>query len=241
MELRYTAIVLKKKEIGETDRLYTVYTKEAGKLSLVAKGVRKPEAKLASQLETLNLVSLAVQKGKGRGTLSGAIAEESFANIRNNPEALFSVLKTIGSVERQVGFEERDEYLFFLLEKFLMLSDAMAVSKPERIPLLVEAFLVQFLDHLGYRIEANVCAASGGRLSETDRLFFSPSAGGVVSSVHSKNGAQSVPIGAPAVKLLRIFLANKLEHIGKISTDERSLREVSLAIRRLFEWIGRSS
>ncbi len=239
MEYRYTAIILKKKEIGETDRLYTVYTKEAGKLSLVAKGVRKPEAKLASQLETFNAVSLSVQKGKGRGNISGAIAEESFSNIRKHPETIFSILKTIGSVEKQVGFEERDEYLFSLLEKFLLLANTMSVSRPEKIPLLVEAFLVQFLDHLGYRIEANVCAASGERLSETDRLFFSPSAGGVVSSIHSKNGAQAVPIGAPAVKLLRIFLANKLEHIGKISTDDRSLREVSLAVRRLFEWIGK--
>ncbi len=56
MEYRYTAIVLGKKEVGETDRLYTFYTREQGKVRVVAKGVRKPEAKLAGQLENLSSV-----------------------------------------------------------------------------------------------------------------------------------------------------------------------------------------
>ena len=54
-ENRFTAIVLKKKEIGETDRLYTFYTDTIGKVQFVAKGVRNSEAKLAGQLETLML------------------------------------------------------------------------------------------------------------------------------------------------------------------------------------------
>ena len=66
MEYRYTAIVLKKREIGETDRLYTFMTREGGKVRAKAVGVRKSEAKLASSLETLMLSDIAIVRGKGK-------------------------------------------------------------------------------------------------------------------------------------------------------------------------------
>ena len=92
MELRYNAIVLRKKEVGEMDRLYTLYTDTGGKLQVVAKGVRKPEAKLAGQLENLTLVQVIIAKGRGAGRIAGAVAEQSFLFLRQELDVYKRVL-----------------------------------------------------------------------------------------------------------------------------------------------------
>ena len=51
MEYKYTSIILDKKDVGETDRIYSFYTLEGGKIQSLAKGVRKSGAKLAGSLE----------------------------------------------------------------------------------------------------------------------------------------------------------------------------------------------
>ena len=240
MEYRYTAIILKKKEIGETDRLYTVYTKEAGKLKLVARGVRKLEAKLASQLETMNIVSLSVQRGRGQGKISGALAEESLLSVRRDEATVFEILSALNVFERLVGLEEKDEELFSLLERFLRTAEELvAKKKPEKVTLLLHSFFFHLFAELGYQIEASVCASTGEKLQEDDRLFFSPAAGGVITSLVAGNIPQSIPMSAPTVKLLRILLSNKLENISKIAPEKRELQELSLATSRFIDWIIR--
>jgi DNA repair protein RecO (recombination protein O) len=240
MEYRYTAIILKKKEIGETDRLYTVYTKEAGKLKLVARGVRKQEAKLASQLETMNLVSLSVQRGRGQGKIAGAIAEESFLAIRRDEASVFEILRVLDIMDRLVGLEEQDESLFSLLERFLRTADRLIMQgKSEKVPLLLHTFRFHVFAELGYQIEAGVCAATGERLDVNDRLFFSPAAGGVITSLAAGTVPQAIPMSVESVKLIRIILSNALESITKIAPEKRTVQELALATTRFIDWIIR--
>ncbi|MEK9173972.1 MAG: DNA repair protein RecO, partial [Patescibacteria group bacterium] len=95
MEYRYNSIVLGKKEVGETDRLYTLYTQEQGKIRVMAKGVRKPEAKLAGQLENLSSVLVIINKTKGMGRVTAAVAEDVFGALREQYEILLLVSQSL--------------------------------------------------------------------------------------------------------------------------------------------------
>ncbi len=149
MELRYNAIVLRKKEVGETDRLYTLYTESAGKLQLVAKGVRKPEAKLAGQLETLMQGLVIVVKGRGAGKIAGAVAEKSYLHVRHDLDTLKRVLEATSIFERLVGWEEKDLVLFELLSKYLEIVNTLAQEKKtDKVLLVTEGFLFQLFAHL---------------------------------------------------------------------------------------------
>ncbi|MFH1792345.1 MAG: DNA repair protein RecO, partial [Patescibacteria group bacterium] len=48
------AIILATKDYSEADRILVVYTKDFGKLSLIAKGVRKTTSKKRGHLEIFN-------------------------------------------------------------------------------------------------------------------------------------------------------------------------------------------
>ena len=112
MEYRYTAIVLKNREVGETDRLYTFYTKEQGKIRAVAKGIRKSGAKLASQLENGMRADVAVARTRGTGKITGALAEESYPNFRVRFGMLRTVLSSLDRFERLIQFDESDQELY---------------------------------------------------------------------------------------------------------------------------------
>lgn len=238
MELRYNAIVLKKKEVGETDRLYTLYTAEQGKIQLVAKGVRKSEAKLAGQLETLMQGLVIVVKGRGTGKIAGAVAEKNFPFLRTDIDILKRVLDTVNVFDRLVGFDEPDVELFQLLHIYLVLANDLAKEgKKEKILLLTEGFLFQLFSHLGYRIETGVCAVSGEKLRPGERHFFSPSAGGILAGEHSHDAENTMPVSENTIKLLRLFLSNRLETLPRIQVEPQELREAEQITTRFFQWI----
>src|SRR3989339_1692485 len=91
-EFKYTAIVLGKTDVGETDRIYTFYTREAGKIRAMGRGAKKSTAKLAGNLETGNLAEVWVMKGRGLGNISGAIALNHFPGTRADFDKLDSLL-----------------------------------------------------------------------------------------------------------------------------------------------------
>ncbi len=237
-ENRVVAIVLKKKEVGETDRLYTLYTESVGKLQLVAKGVRKPEAKLAGQLETLTQGLVIIVKGRGAGKIAGAVAEKSYLFLRDDFDIYKRVLETVGIFERLVGWEEEDRALFSLLSKYLDIANVLASEKKkDKVLLLSEGFLFQLFAHLGYEIETSVCVISGEKLAAGERHFFSPSAGGMLRGVHADTTHGSLPVSESVIKLIRIFLGNKLEALPKVAVSERDVREARQLATRFYHWI----
>lgn len=58
------AIILRRQDVREWDRLYTVYTREHGKLMLVGKGTRRPRAKLAAHCEPFVEAEMEIARGR---------------------------------------------------------------------------------------------------------------------------------------------------------------------------------
>jgi DNA repair protein RecO (recombination protein O) len=238
MERRYTALVLGKREVGETDRLYTFYTKESGKLRVVARGVRKPAAKLASQLETLVLAEVTVISGRGIGKVAGAVAENHFLGLRSNYQSLHRAFLALGKLERLVDLEEPDEATFSLALEYLELSDMLAsLGNEGAARLLSQAFLLKLFERLGYGLEARSDAATGARLRPEGRYLFSPSAGGIVAEEAFEGSRDALPVGQNTIKLLRLIQDHRLAASLKIRADEKALGELEHLTRRFYRWI----
>ncbi|MGH7246436.1 MAG: DNA repair protein RecO, partial [Candidatus Levyibacteriota bacterium] len=55
-------IIIKRRNMGEADRVLTILTKDQGKMTIKAKGVRKIASKRASHIEPLNKVTMSIYK-----------------------------------------------------------------------------------------------------------------------------------------------------------------------------------
>lgn len=78
------AIVIKRRNYGEADRMLTIFTKNYGKMSVVAKGVRRITSKRASHIELLNQAVLYIHKGKGMPILGEAQVVSHFEDIKQD-------------------------------------------------------------------------------------------------------------------------------------------------------------
>jgi hypothetical protein len=76
-------LVLYRRDFGEADRVITILTKHLGKISVVAKGVRRISSRRAGSVELLNQVNIHIYKSKGY-TLTEAESIHTFPNIKSN-------------------------------------------------------------------------------------------------------------------------------------------------------------
>ena len=76
--------ILKRKNIGEGDRIVTVFTKEYGKMRFMAKGIRRVTSRRAPYLELFNHVRLLIHRGKIMDMIAEAEMVEPFHMIRND-------------------------------------------------------------------------------------------------------------------------------------------------------------
>ncbi len=247
MEYSYRAILLKKYDIGETDRMYSMFTQEGGKIRAVARGVRKSEAKLASQLETLNFAHISVMRGRGRGVIVSAVAEQNFPRIRESERALHSALLAVSLIHTHVEEGECDRELFSLLLLFLQsleivsaLTCADAEEKnrfEEKVQLLFHGFAWKFLERLGYGIEMRSCAVGHEAFRKGDHYFFRSDVGGVVCSEHADGSQCAIPFSENAVKSLRIFFSNSIVALPKLRLKKSVFRELDMALKNFLNWV----
>ncbi len=237
MEYRYTSIVLGKRETGETDRLYTLYTREHGKVTTLAKGVRKPTAKLASQLENGSQVGVTIIKGRGIGKIAGAIAEERFLFLRQDYEVYQALMNTLDRVRTLTEPEESDFEIYDLLQQFLMLSDELIKNdKKAQFFFLRECFLLQLYSLLGYQIDTHHCIATGKKLTRGERYMFSPRDGACIIAAEAHKYPQAVPVSEDAIVLLRVILTNNLPSLLKLSDAPKETSNIARIAEALYRW-----
>jgi DNA repair protein RecO (recombination protein O) len=240
---KYTGIILNKFDIGETDRLYTVYTREAGKIRAKAIGVKKPNAKLAGNLEPLTQAEIFMAKGKGRGNITGAIAVNNFLAIKSEISAIQKVFYVFGIFNRLVTEEEKDEKIFELLSGYLEAIDELYKDAPAgrfydgRPDIITLGFLFKFLSALGYKIEAEKCVKCGLKLKPGDN-YFNAELGGIICAKCSVKNGKKIKISPDAIKLIRLFLKNKLENFGKISAPKEDIKNLKIIIEEEIKWIA---
>ncbi|MBI4630353.1 MAG: DNA repair protein RecO [Chloroflexi bacterium] len=81
---RTEAIVLRRKDFGEADRILTLFTPELGKIRAVAKGIRKPASRKAGHLELYTRSRLLVAKGRDMDIVTQAETVESYRPLRED-------------------------------------------------------------------------------------------------------------------------------------------------------------
>lgn len=237
MEHRLTGIILSKKDIAETDRIYTIYTLEGGKVRSVAKGVRKPHAKLASSLENITLADITIVRTHGLGKITGSIVENNFSKLKCDCDALLETFSGLNMFDKLIDFENPDPQVFLLLKNYLEAVDCCSKENiVEKFLLLRLGFAVKLLNALGYTIEVNACVSCGKKISP-EFLCFSSSAGGTLcKQCSSENQGCLLNIRANTVKMIRLFLKNKIISFSKIQATKEDCDNLHLVVDDFLKW-----
>ncbi len=144
---RTQGIVLKKEDRREADQVFTIFTKDFGRLEIMAKSVRKIKSKLRGGMELFYLSEIEFVQGKGYKTLTDALLVDKFKPIRNNLEK-FKIAYQIASVfDKLIKGQEKDEKVWQLFKEVFRRLNSTADNN---LGLLYHYFLWQFLAIQGY-------------------------------------------------------------------------------------------
>jgi len=138
-------IILKRRNVGEADRILTVFTRQFGKISIKAVGVRKITSRRASHIELLNHVTMGLYKGQGMYLLIEAIAQENFPSVKEDLKKIGFAYHICELVDGLCPENQENEAIFDLLSNVLQ-----KLSKEEDIAVVIHDFEIQLLTLLGY-------------------------------------------------------------------------------------------
>lgn len=149
-------IILKKKDFGEADRLFWIYTEKFGMIMASAKGVRLEKSKLRSNLDVFTYGEFAVISSKdfwrlvdARETASLKLNRDSVEQTRLVGEQVKIFTKATNLLIRMIKGEERNEELWVLLKDLFLRLFGENISK-EDLKELETKSIAAILKILGY-------------------------------------------------------------------------------------------
>lgn len=139
------AIVLKRVNFGEADRLVTVFSKYRGKLTLLAKGIRRLTSRKKGHLELFNRVKLQIANGKNLDIITEAETINSFSRLRRNLNRVRIAYLLLELVDKLTAENQEHEEVYVLLCDTLSLLDGETATNN-----LIADFEARLLTLLGF-------------------------------------------------------------------------------------------
>ena len=190
-----TAINVGSFNLGEADRVLSIFTAEKGLLKAIAKGARKPGTKMAGRSDILCVNELLLSRGRTFEIITQAQTVDGFPKLRSDLSRLSYGLyyAELTNAFAQGLEEDSKNYLAFLIESLQQLSNA------ELSPVhLCLQFQLKLLDILGLKPELTYCIYCRDVLHEYNLSKFNVELGGIVCSACFQKGRQTQVSERPA-------------------------------------------
>lgn len=233
---RTKGIVLSKRDSGEADQIFVLYTQDFGKIEVVGKAIRKITSKLRASINVSYFVGLEFIQGKNRKILTDTIAIDKFSEIRKNPKALVCFGQITEVVSRLIPIEKRDEAIWNLLLVIFQKFNYKPLTNNHK--LIFHYFLWNFFYLLGYSPELYTCCVCSKKLLP-ETFFLSPQHGGVVCLQCCDFPAAEIMVDS--VKLIRFFIKEPIEKVERLNILEKDLQDLNNAFDAYFSFLVESS
>lgn len=172
-------IILRSRDLGEADRLLTVYSLEEGKLGAVARGARRPGSRLAASVQPFACARLLLWRGKHLDVVTQTQLRQSFPRLRSDLGGVAAASLLAELVDSFTQERDPAPSLFALLRGTLAALDE-SVGEPGRsLEGATYAFILGLLALAGFAPRLTRCVHCGEEPGPAGCYFDAP-AGGVV-------------------------------------------------------------
>ena len=201
--VRTRAIVLRRTNYGEADRIVQLLTPE-GKKSVMARGVRREKSKLAGGIELFAICDVVITQGKGDlGILTSARLVQFYRHILEDYDTMQFAYEVVKHITRASEMVDEPEW-FDVLSEVLMALDGLTNSRQ-----LVQAwFYLRYAALLGHELNLNYDTA-GQPLQPEQKYTYDESEMGLRVAAQGS-------ITADHIKLLRLMSVKSLKVLAQI-------------------------
>jgi len=223
---RLAGIVLRRRDMGEADRLLTVFTRERGKITLLAKGVRRAASRKAGHLEPFTYTDLLVAKGANLDLVTQA---ETIAAHRHVREDLWLSSLAYTVVELADAFTQDEDPNALLFD--LLLETLARLDEGQPASLAVRYYELHMLSLAGYQPQLFRCVQCD-QLLQPAVNFLSLERGGCLCPQHGANVAGTVALPLDVLKVLRYLQTRNWEQIAVLQLRPEVLAQVESILAR---------
>ncbi len=232
---RARAIVLRRWDLGETDRILSIFSAEHGKRRVVAKGTRRPGNRLAGHLEPYTATRLLIARARTLDIVSQAESIDGFSRLRQSENAIATAAYLAELVDVLLPEDQGNEAVFELLFAALHLLD-----EGQDVRLVTLVFEMGLLRHTGYRPELYRCLGCDNEMTPVENGFSSE--GGVVCPNCRRLRPDAMPLSVNALKLLRAIDRGDIERLSGLRVPSEVWADLSNLLARYISRItGRES
>ncbi len=217
--LRTQAIVLRRTNYGEADRILQLLTPD-GRQAVMARGVRKEKSRLAGGIELFAISDIVIGQGRGElGILTSARLMQFYRHILEDYDRMqfgYEVLKRVASASEMVDEPE----WFDVAKEVLMALDAKSVT----LDLTRTWFCLRHASLLGNELNLSRDVA-GDKLQEAEAYSYD----------QNEQGLRLAPRGsitADHIKLLRLISAKSLKTLAQVGGIESIIHDCELLARQ---------
>src|ERR1041385_4086367 len=176
------AIIIRRSDLGEADKILTIFTPHFGKLRVVVKGVRKVTSRLAGHVELFTRSQMLLAKGRNLDIITQSETVDAYRPLHDDLARLARTSYAAELLDKLTP-DALENYPAYKLtvEAFQLLSTD---ADPDKV---LRWFELQLLGYLGYAPELTYCVECRNELTPVVNSF-SPALGGVVCAACKRVG-----------------------------------------------------
>lgn len=218
-------IVIRTMDYKEADRIVTIYARELGKISFVAKGVRKVKSRYGAACQLFTYGQFSIYLTRQLGTLRHAEISNSFHTLRVDLDLIayagyLTELLDLMTLERTP-----DESLFASY-----LAGLVALEERRTARIIIHIFELKMLQESGYAPQFRTCVLCAANQSEKP-FVLSPKAGGVVCDRCLHHDPAARIISQTARRLLSTMQQMDIEQLGTVDLKAETMHELHRLLR----------
>jgi len=200
------AIILRRQNFSEADKILTIFTRKKGKVSAIAKGVRRLKSRKGGNLDLLNHCELLIAQGKTLDLVVEAQVKNSFLPLKKDLGKIGLSYLACEVVDFLTAERVENGLLFGYLREFL--KNLSTENDKEKQELLAVSFQFKVIDLLGFF---------------SDSLISSKENLAVVRKLINGDFCQvaSLDIDKATLDKLELIAAKLLEEIGERKSKSR--------------------
>ena len=197
------AINLKSYNLGESDKIMIMYSRDHGLIRCVAKGAKKSSSSLGGRMQLIVANNLLLAKGRNLDIVCQAEVIESFSSIRSDMTKLIYSFYC-AELLNNFGLENDTNSKIIYDLSFEALKNISIFSSLEEILWTVIRFKLRLMEAVGYAIELNQCV----RCNDIEHNygsyhFFCPESGGVICSKCEEKANKTLEIDKRHISIFK--------------------------------------
>lgn len=224
------AVVMKRMDLGEADKIVTIFTPHFGKLRVVAKGVRRVTSRLAGHVELFTRSSMLLAKARNLDIITQSETVDAYRPLHENLERIAHASYAAELLDALTPDALENYPVYRLVVETLSLLSTE--PHPDRV---VRWFELQLLGYMGYAPELTRCVECRSELAAVVN-GFSPALGGVVCASCRRAG-MGRDISVNALKVLRLAQRNAYSALSRLRIDEDLYDEMRSLMQSYISYI----